>query len=202
MARLMHSVTFHVDGGIRASRAVLAGRLILALPLLFLMGVYGLWQLVLWPFRALGLLLMGERDTRAWEQSRRIVEFCANFTAFLLLLSDRLPMGAVRVRLAYSPLVSKFEMLMRPPFGFLLFFNSVCLGILAAPFWLLQFGHILLFGRRHPAFHRLLLAYLSFLIDVRAYFFFGVEDRPSLMPEHLQSLVRRCFCRTGANPNL
>lgn len=202
MACLMHSVTYHVDGGIRASRAALFGRLVLALPMLFIMAIYGLFQLLLLPFRALMLLLMGERDTRAWEQSRRIVEFCANYSAFLLLLSDRLPNNAVRVRLAYSPLVSKPEMLVRPFFGLLLFFNSICLGMLAAPFWLLQFIHILLFGRRHPAFHRLLLAYLSFLIDMRAYVFLGVEDRPALLPEHLMSLVKRCVCHSGPSRQL
>jgi hypothetical protein len=189
----MQSVTFHVDGGIRASRTALFGRLILALPLLFIALLYGLFQLLLWPIRALLMLLMGERDTHAWEQSRRIVETCANFAAFLLLLSDRLPNEAVRVRLAYSPLVSKFEMLIRPLFSFLLFFNSICLGILVAPFWVLQFFHNLFTGHRHHAFHRLLLVYLSFLIDLRAYFFLGVEERPALLPENLFSLVRRCF---------
>jgi len=188
----MQSVTFHVDGGIRASRLVLLGRLILAVPLFVLTLLYGLFQLVLLPFRALAMLLSHERDTRAWEQSRRIVETCANSAAFLLLLSDHLPNKAVRVRLSYSPLVSRLEMAIRPFFGFLLFFNSVVLAILLAPFWLLQFAHILMTGRRHPAFHRLLLSFLSFLIDQRAYFFLGVDERPPLLPEHLLSLLRRC----------
>ena len=190
----MQSVTFHLDGGIHASRLALFGRLILALPLLFLTFAYGMFQLVLLPFRAILLLLMGERDTRAWEQSRRIVEFCANVSAFLLLLSDHLPMRAVKVRLAYSPLVSKLELLFRIPFGFLLFFNMLVLGLVALPFWALEFLHILIHSKRHPDLHRILLTYLQFNIEMRAYLFLGVDERPELFPQTLLGLIKRYFC--------
>ncbi len=185
----MHSVTYHVDGGMQASRPMLLARVPL-IPIILLMQLaFGLWQLVLWLWHLLLLLLRRERDTHAWESARRAVEFCSSQSAFLLLLSDRWPAGAVRVRLDYSPLVSRLELLIRPFFSILLFINAAVFAILFSPFWVLQFLNILVFARRHPGLQRLLLGYLGFLTDARAYALMGVEERPPLFPSNLGWLL-------------
>ncbi|VVB57585.1 Uncharacterised protein [uncultured archaeon] len=182
---MMHSVSYHVDGGMMASRPVLLARLLMVPLLALILLAWGLWQLLLWPLRALLLFLRHERDTGTWEHIRQAVEFCSNHTAFLLMLSDRWPSGAVRVRLSYTPLVSRLEILIRPLLGLLLLLNAAVVGALLLPVWFLQVAHILLKGRRQPVLQRLLLNYLGFLIDARAYLLMGVEERPPLFPANM-----------------
>ncbi len=186
----MHSVTYHVDGGMQASRPILLARLLLT-PLLLLVQLgFGLWQLLVWPWRALFLCLRTERDTRIWETARRADEFCSSQNAFLLLLSDRWPDGAVRVRLSYTPLVSRLELFIRPLFGILLMFNALVFGMLALSFLAVQYVHVLLTSRRHPLCQRMLLSYLGFLVDMRAYLLLGEEERPPLFPANLGWFLR------------
>jgi hypothetical protein len=171
-----------------ASRIMLIARIFL-IPLILLMQLaYGLWRILLFIWHGLLFIIRHERDIKTWESARQACQFCANNLAFLLLLSDKWPSGAVRVKLSYSPIVSYVEFIIRPFFAFLLFFNSAALAILLLPLWALQFLHIFVFGRRHPGLHRIFLSYLGFRIESLAYAFLGVEERPSLFPSFILSL--------------
>ena len=186
----MQSVTYQVDGGISASRRTALIRPIILLPVLALLSVYALLQLIVWPFAILILLLRRERSMADLLRAQSFVSLCSNWTAFFLLLSDQWPPNAVRVRFAYSPLVSRFELLFRPLFGALLGINTIIFGIPASVVLSLQWLYILKNGRRHPRLHKLLLIYFTFILHARAYFWLGTDERPYLFPVGIASALQ------------
>ncbi len=186
----MQSVAYQVDGGISASRRTAIIRPVILLPVLFLLALYKLIQLIIWPFSALILFIRHERTMADLQRAQSYVSLCSNWSAFFLLLSDQWPPNAVRVRFAYSPLVSRFELFFRPFLTFLLAINAVVFGIPASFVLALQWLYILLRGRRHPRMHKLLLIYFSFLLHMNAYFWLGVEERPKLFPQGIANALR------------
>ena len=81
---------------------------------------------------------------------------------------------------------NKMEILLfRPFFGILLTFNALILLIPECFVWVLQWFHIMLYCRRHPRLHKLLLIYFQFVLFARAYFWLGVDERPPLFPQGL-----------------
>ncbi len=186
----MQSVTYQMDGGISASRGTALLRPIILLPVLFLLALYKLLQLIVWPFAALILFLRHDRSMGDLQRSQSYVSLCSNWSAFFLLLSDQWPPHAVRVRFAYSPLVSRFELFFRPVFAILLAINAVIFGIPAFVVLVLQWIHIMRHGRRHPRMHKLLLIYFTFLLHANAYFWLGVEERPKIFPQGIANALR------------
>ncbi len=181
----MQSVTYQVDGGHLADRKAALLRPFLAPLVAIVVGLYALLQLIIWPFSALLLFFRRERTMGDLERSRSFVSLCSNWSAYFLLLSDQWPPKAVRIRFSYSPLVSRFELLFRPFFGILLTFNALILLIPECFVWVLQWFHIMLYCRRHPRLHKLLLIYFQFVLFARAYFWLGVDERPPLFPQGL-----------------
>lgn len=186
----MQSVTYQVEGGISASRRTALIRPVILLPVLFLLALYKLIQLIVWPFSVLLLLMRRERTMADLQRAQSFVSMCSNWSAFFLLLSDQWPPRAVRVRFAYSPLVSRFELFFRPVFAILLGINAVIFGIPASVVLALQWIHIMRHGRRHPRMHKLLLIYFNFLLHANAYFWLGVEERPKLFPQGVANALR------------
>ena len=191
LAHLMQSVTYQVDGGISASRRTAIIRPIIILPVLALLSLYKLIQLIVWPFSVLLLLIRRERAIADLLRAQSYVSLCSNWAAFFLLLSDQWPPNAVRVRLAYSPLVSRFELLFRPFFTILLGVNAVIFGIPAFVVLVMQWLYILWHGRRHPRLHKLLLIYFTFILHVNAYFWLGVDERPKLFPAGIANALKQ-----------
>ena len=186
----MQSVTYQVDGGISASRRTALIRPFIFLPVLALLSLYALLQLIVWPFSVLLLLMRRERTMADLQRAQSFVSLCSNWAAFFLLVSDQWPPNAVRVRFAYSPLVSRFELFFRPFFAILLGINAALFGIPASVVLMLQWIHILRHGRRHPRMHKLLLIHFNFILHANAYFWLGVEERPKLFPSGIANALR------------
>lgn len=183
----MRAISFDVNGSERAERAQLLLRVLLAPFGLSYLVLYGLaHDLFLLPRMA--LQFSGRRRSTAdFEWSRRLPGAFFNWMAYLLLLTDHRPMRAADVKVVYRFQASRFELIFRPFYLIMLYFNALLFAIPASAAYAIQFAHILALGRRHPQMSRVLDAFCRYAAKIKGYQDLAYDERPPLYPEELRT---------------
>lgn len=157
--------------------------------ILLYLAVYSLLPLFLWPFVGIQMFFTRRRSSQRYERIAKFLDTWARYCSFLTLTTDRWDLRSVNVKISYWSVVPRFELFFRPFYLLMAFFNFFVLFPFATIIWGLQWLHILLLGKRNPKFHRLLFAYLTFFIQLKAYEQMATDERPPLFPENVKEIL-------------
>lgn len=151
--------------------------------------LFSLLPVFLWPFIYVQMLATRRRSTAWHERMRHFLNRWARGCAYLFLVSDEWDSRGVEARVAYTSVVPRFEMLFRPLYLVMAYFNFFVLAPFACALFGLQWLHILIFAKRQSKLQRLLAAYLTFFIQLKSYEYLDTDERPPLVPDGVNAIL-------------